>query len=93
MFDSFTCGLPWHRGNRQGYRKKVLYRDGKRWEGCPPCIEGINPSVYPWQKRWICSRGTGKWFKMSPAHRRDVELRKLAPDGRTVYRNRRGNVT
>lgn len=88
------CNQPHHVGDRQVFRTILFYKDGKeRVEGCRPCVEPMLTPVYSTQKRLVVSRGTHKHYYISPAHRRNIELRKLAPDGRTVYQNRRGNLT
>ena len=89
-----VCEQAHHRGSREVYRTVIFYRKtGERVEGCRQCVDGMMTPLFPTQKRTIVSRGTGKEFSISPAHARHIRLRKLAPDGRTVYQNRRGNVT
>lgn len=88
-----VCGLPGHIGNRTIYRTRIVYKGDARFEGCVPCTDNLLTPLYSTQKREVVSAGTGKSFRISPAHVRHIRLRKLGSDGRTVYQNRRGNVT
>lgn len=87
------CKTSWHKGKRRVFKTRMFFYGGKRFEGCVPCVGGIVPSAYSTEKRTRLNPSTGKAFSISPAHVRNIKLRKLAPDGRTVYQNRRGNVT
>lgn len=85
------CNLPGHLGRREVFRYRVLYdKDGNKTEGCFQCTDGMSPSVFPTTKRMILSKGTGKEYWMSPAHRRDIKMRRVAPDLSHVWKDKRG---
>lgn len=87
------CAQPGHVGNREVFRTVTFYRGDEKVEGCRGCVDGLMTPLYPTQKREVVSKGTHRVYKISPAHVRHIKLRKLGSDGRTVYQNRRGNVT
>lgn len=88
------CAQPGHIGGREVFRTITFYRDnGEKVEGCRGCVYNLMTPLYPTEKREIISQGTHRSFNISPAHTRHIRLRKLGSDGRTVYQNRRGNVT
>ena len=91
--EPLRCDVAWHKGNRRVFKIQSFCIGGKWFEGCNQCLDGINPSVYSTEKKMRYNPGVGTYYSISPAHVRDIRLRKLAPDGRTVYMNRRGNVT
>ena len=92
------CEQPHHIGDREVYRTQYFVREGKPHEGCRACIAPMLTDLYPGQKRLVISKGTGKHFWMSPAHRRDIKMRRVIPasspdaKGRLgmIYRDRRG---
>ena len=88
-----TCTISGHNGNREVHRTVIFYREGQKIEGCRGCVSGMLTPLYSTQKREIVSQGSHRRFSISPAHARNIRLRKLGSDGRTVYQNRRGNVT
>lgn len=90
-----VCNQPHHVGGREVYRTVIFYREpsGEKVEGCRQCVDGMLTPIFSTDKRSVISQGTGKEYRISAAHKRHIRLRKLAPDGRTVYQNRRGNIT
>ena len=72
--------VPRLRGIYDPELKRVVFR-------CTPCMTGVNPSLYPTDKRWY--EGQGYSFSASPAHIRDIRHRRVAEDGRGVERNYR----
>ena len=86
------CPFPSHRGGRRIFKSRILYlNDGTRVEGCMACTDGYTHDQYPADKRWIVSQGTGHQYKMSAAHRRDIRMRRVAPDLSHVWKDRRGH--
>lgn len=60
--------------------------DKRLIEGCYSCTDAYCVSVYPTERRSvICKDGTS--YNISPAHVRDMNIRKVAPDLKTVYRD------
>ena len=94
------CEQPHHAGDREVYRTKYFMRDGKSHEGCRACIEPMLTDLFPGQKRLVISQGTGKHYWISPAHKRDIKMRRVIPSGSSdakgrlglVYRDRRGTA-
>ena len=92
------CEQEHHEGGREVARIVTFFRDGKMHEGCRQCIGPMLTDLYPGQKRFVISQGTGKHYYISPAHKRDIKMRRVIPasspdaKGRLglVYRNRRG---
>lgn len=93
------CELPGHVGNREVFRIRYVPRDGRLVEGCVGCTANMLTDLYPGEKRLVISQGTGKQYWISPAHKRDIKMRRVIPPsspdakGRLglVYRNRRGH--
>lgn len=83
------CELSWHKGNREVHVLKTFFWKGEWITGCRQCTFGIVPSVST-EKREIVSRGTHKTYSISAAHRRDIRMRRSAPDLSHVYYDKRG---
>lgn len=84
------CKLAWHRGGKRVFKTRILYRGDTRIEGCMACTDGLLTEMFPSDKRWVFNTATGKDFKMSAAHRRDIKLRRVCPDLSHVWMDRRG---
>ena len=83
------CEQPNHMGGREVARIKIFQRDGKMNIGCVSCIEPLLTNLYPTDKRWRINSG-GKDFKISPAHVRDIRMRRCAPDLSGTWRDNKG---
>lgn len=94
------CEQGHHVGDREVVKTITFIRDGKMLEGCVACISPMLTDLFPGQKRLIISKGTGKEYYMSPAHRRDIKMRRVVPSGSPdakgrlglVYKDRRGTA-
>lgn len=85
------CGLSWHRGGRRVFRSRIVYLpNGKKVEGCISCTDGLLTQIYPAEKRWVMGPSSGKSYKMSAAHRRDIKLRRVCPDLSHVWYDKNG---
>lgn len=85
-----NCAQPHHVGNRQVTRIVTFIRAGKTHEGCRSCIEPMLTDQFPAQKRLVISQGSGKHYYISAAHKRDIRMRRVAPDLSGVWKDRRG---
>lgn len=86
-----VCALSWHRGGRRVFRTRIIYRDdGTRIEGCLSCTDGLLTQVFPADKRWVRTPGSGKDYRISAAHRRDIKMRRVCPDLSHVWMDRKG---
>lgn len=83
------CRLPWHVGGREVVKLRTVFRGGKMVEGCVQCTDGLLTCLYPTTKQWRRS-ATGKDFRISPAHVRDIKMRRVAPDLQNVWYDRKG---
>ena len=92
------CAQKFHEGNREITRTTTFIRGGVMHEGCRACIEPMLSPLYSTEKRLVVSKGTGKHYWISAAHRRDIQMRRVVPDSSgdsrgqlsKVYRDRRG---
>ncbi|MDI6808479.1 MAG: hypothetical protein QME66_05790 [Candidatus Eisenbacteria bacterium] len=84
------CERPGHRGDRVIHRLIGTHVDGKYIEGCHSCVFESRVFVYPTVKRDVFIPSTGKSYRISAAHRRDIKLRRVAPDLSHVWRDKRG---
>ena len=83
------CLLEQHCGSRTVYRTRILIREGKMIEGCFQCTDDLLTPSYSTVKRLVtCSNGHQYWI--SPAHKRDIQSRQLAPDMRSVWKDKKG---
>lgn len=90
--EPLRCEMPGHVGDRRVFKTRKFLWLGRWFEGCVQCTDGIVPPAFSTTKNWR-EKADGKQYKISAAHVRHIKLRKLGSDGRTVYQNRRGNVT
>ena len=85
------CTLSWHKGNREVVKLRTLISDDHGMvEGCLSCTDGFLNNMYPGTKRLVVSKGTGKHYWISPAHVRDIKMRRCAPDLSHVWYDRKG---
>ena len=68
-------------------RLKFLFRpNNKTIEGCRVCTDGLDPSIYSTEKRSVFCKD-GQSFSISAAHTRDMNMRRVDLDLKTVYRD------
>lgn len=83
------CRLSWHEGGREVVKLRTVFRGGKMIEGCVQCTDELLTCVYPTTKR-LRRNSAGKDFWISPAHVRDIKMRRVAPDLQNVWYDRKG---
>lgn len=83
------CNCPWHEGGREVVKIRTIFRGGKMIEGCVQCTDGLLTPMYSTTKR-LRRNAAGKDFWISPAHVRDIKMRRVAPDLQNVWYDRKG---
>jgi len=83
------CECSWHQGDRVVVKLRTVIRGKQLIEGCVQCTDELLHCMYPTTKRER-TNASGKSFWISPAHVRDIKMRRVAPDLQNVWYDRKG---